>query len=269
MRFVHVSDTHIAADPAFSNYGHRPLDGLAALVDAVNALSFPVDFVLHTGDVVEDGTEAAYRLAAAELSRLRLPVRYLAGNHDRGDFLQRVLLGRSRPVARLDDSFRAGGIDFLLLDSRGPHDPEGTLHEEQLAALKGRCAPEGPPLVIAIHHPPVPLDTPWLDQGWERASGRTRTMLLDRGREFREAVQPARARLRGVFFGHVHRAFQVVENGVLYASAPSAFAQLLAWPSQDHPEAAESEPAGFSVVTVTDTGTTIRQHALPRRTNGS
>jgi len=265
MRFVHVSDTHVASDPAFSNYGHRPLDSLAALVDAVNALAFPVDFVLHTGDVVEDGSEKAYRQAAAELSRLRFPVHYLAGNHDDADLLQRVLLDRPAPLARLDHSFREGGVEFLLLDSRGPRDPEGTLLEEQLAALRRKCAPEGPPLVIAIHHPPVPLDTPWLDRGWEDAAGRAPSMLLDRGREFRDAVAPARARLRGVFFGHVHRSFQVLEQGVLYASAPSAFAQLLAWPSQDHPQAAESEPAGFSVVTVTDTGTTIRQHALPRR----
>jgi len=268
MRFVHISDTHIATDPGFSNYGHRPLESLAGLVDAVNALSFPLDFVLHTGDVAEDGSEEAYRRAAAELSRLRFPVRYLAGNHDDSQALQRILLGRSTPVRRLDDSFQSGGVDFLLLDSRGPRDPQGTLDDEQLAALRARCTPEGPPLVIAIHHPPVELDTPWLDRGWEEASGITPPMLLDRGREFQGAVAPARHRLRGVFFGHVHRAFQVLHDGILYSSAPSTFAQILAWPSQERPQAAAAEPAGFSVVTVTEKQTIVRQHALARPATG-
>lgn len=264
MRFIHFSDTHVAADPGFSNYGHRPLACLAALVDAVNALPFPVDFVLHSGDVVEDRSEQAYRLAATELSRLRFPVRYLAGNHDDAELIQRVLLGRTTTVARLDDRFQAGGVEVALFDSRGPRDPEGTLDDPQLAALKALCRPQGPPLVIAIHHPPLPLDTPWLDRGWTEDGGRTPTMLLGRGREFLEAVAPARDRLRGVFFGHVHRSFQVVHNGILYASAPSAFAQLLSWPTQEVPEPASDEPAGFSVVTVTAEQTTVRQHALPR-----
>ena len=267
MRFIHISDTHIAASPGFSNYGHAPLASLTALVDALNALTFNVDFVLHTGDVVEDRSEAAYRLAAVELSRLRFPVRYLAGNHDDADVLQRVLLGRSVTVPRLDDRFQVDGMEVVLLDSRGPRDPEGDLSDQQLAALGSTCArSQGPPLVIAIHHPPVALDTPWLDLGWD--SGRIPTMLLGRAREFQKVVAPARGRLRGVFFGHVHRAFQVIRDGVLYASASSGFGQLQTWPDQAQPQPAPWEPAGFNVVTITADQTTVREHALPRPSTG-
>ncbi len=268
MRFVHVSDTHVAADPAFAHYGHAPLADLAALVDAVNALTFPVDFVLHSGDVVEDRSEEAYRRAREELCRLRFPVRYLAGNHDDADVLQRVLLGRSAVLPRMDDELEAGGIRVALLDSRGPRDPEGTLTDGQLGALEALCSPQGPPLVIALHHPPVPLDTHWLDVGWTHGDGRQSNMLLDRGKEFARAIAPARERIRGVFFGHVHRAFHVLKDGILYASAPSAFGQLLTWPDQRQPQPAPWEPGGFSVVTVTPGQTTIRQHALPRPAPG-
>lgn len=262
MRFIHVSDTHVAADPTFTHYGHAPLAGLAALVDALNSLEFTVDFVLHTGDVVEDRSEPAYRLALGELSRLRYPVHYLAGNHDDAGLLQRVLLNRSRPADRFDYRFETGGVEVAVFDSRGPNDPEGTLTDGQLAALRAWCVPQGPPLVIAIHHPPLPLDTIWLDRGWPLDRGRTPTMLLDRGRQFVQALAPARERLRGVFFGHVHRSFQVMHRGILYASAPSAFAQLLSWPDQERPAPSPGEPAGFSVVTITPEQTVIRQHTL-------
>ena len=262
MRFIHISDTHVATDPQFTHYGHAPLASLAALVDALNSLAFPADFVLHTGDVVEDRSEAAYRLALGELSRLRYPVHYLAGNHDDAGLLQRVLLNRSQPESRLDYRFEANGVEVAAFDSRGPNDPEGTLTDGQLEALRALCAAAGPPLVIAIHHPPVPLDAIWLDRGWPVDRGRTPTMLLDRGREFVQAVAPARERLRGVFFGHVHRAFQVMHRGVLYASAPSAFGQLLSWPDQERPEPSPAEPAGFAVVTITQEQTVVRQHML-------
>ena len=262
MRFVHVTDTHIGADPGYAKDGHSAHDNLVALVNAVNDLRFPIDFVLHTGDVVEDRSEEAYRVARGVLCRLRLPVYYVAGNHDDADRLQRVLLGSAAAGPRFDYRLTIDGIVVAVFDTRGPNDPAGTLTGEQLAAVEDLCVPEGPPLVIALHHPPLPLDTPWLDDGWQIPSGRTANMLLDRGADFLQAVAPARDRLRGVFFGHVHRAFQVIHRGILYASAPSGFGQLLTWADQARPEPSPGEPPGFSIVTITADRTIVRQHAL-------
>jgi Icc protein len=265
VRFIHISDTHIAPDPGFTRDGASATASLEGLVEAINGLRFPIDFVLHTGDVAEDRSEGAYRLARGILSRLRLPVHYVAGNHDDPGLLQRVLLGREPSRARLDYRLEIGGIQVAVLDSRGPRDPAGTLTDEQLESLRKLCVPAGPPLVIAIHHPPLPLDTPWLDEGWQIAAGRTPNMLIDRGTEFQDAVVPARERLRGVFFGHVHRAFEIHHRGILYVSAPSGFNQLLSWPDQAAPGASPAEPAGFGVVTVTEDRTIIRQHTIARR----
>jgi 3',5'-cyclic-AMP phosphodiesterase len=264
MRFVHITDTHIAPDPEFAHYGHQTLANLEALVDAVNALSFGVDFVLHTGDVVEDRSEAAYRVAGRCLQRLRVPIYYVAGNHDDADALQRVLMGVAPAGRRFDYGLTVDGVRIAVFDSRGPRDPRGTLTDEQLAALKDLCTPEGPPLVISLHHPPMPLGSAWLDGGWKTPEGLMPDMLLDRGPEFLEAISAARDRIRGVFFGHVHRAYQVMHRGVLFCSAPSSFGQLFTWPDQKHPTAAPHEPAGFSLVMVTADETVVSQHAIAR-----
>ena len=118
--------------------------------------------------------------------------------------------------------------------------------------------------MIAIHHPPLPLDSQWLDGGWATPRGVTPSMLLDRGAEFLEAITPARDRIRGVFFGHIHRAYQMTHRGILFASAPSSFGQLLTWPEQAAPEASPAEPAGFNLVTVTRDRTVVRQHYIAR-----
>ncbi|HUJ75198.1 MAG TPA: metallophosphoesterase [bacterium] len=264
MRFIHITDTHVAPSPEFAHYGHAPLANLEALVDTINSLQFPVDFVLHTGDVVEDKSEEAYRLARRALSRLRLPIYYVAGNHDDAAILQRVVLQRKPVAGPFDYAMTVDGVRVVVLDSRGPRDPSGTLSDEQISGLRSICKEEGGPLAIAIHHPPLPLDSQWLDNGWAVPDGTTPPMLLDRGPEFLDAIAPARERIRGVFFGHIHRAYQVVHRGVLFASAPSSFGQLLTWPSQAAPEAAPAEPAGFSLVTITGHQTIVRQHHLPR-----
>ncbi len=264
MRFVHISDTHIAADPSYAQYGHAPLPNLKALVTTINALTFPVDFVLHTGDLAADGSEKAYQLARRVLARLRLPIHYVAGNHDDSDILQRSMLDRAPRGARFDYRFAVKGVEVAIFDSRGPSDPAGTLTDEQLATLRSLCVPSGPPLLIAIHHPPLPLDSPWLDGGWVTAKGRTASMLLDRGPEFVDAIVPARNRIGGVFFGHVHRAYQIMHRGILFSSAPSSFGPFLTWPDQDAPKAARAEQAGFSLVTITGEQTTIRYHAVVR-----
>jgi len=258
MRFIHITDTHIAQSAGFSNYGHNPYENARLLVKHINERHYQADFVLHTGDVVEDRTEAAYRLAKSVFDELNLPIYYVAGNHDDATLLQKVMLGKPA-TDRFDYGFESGSVQFYVMDSRGPNDPAGVLTPEQLTRVQKVCGVDGPPLVLVLHHPPVTMDTGWMDNGWKIPH-----MLLENRQAFIEAILPAQKRLRGVFFGHVHRAFHVLENGILFASAPSAFAQLESWPGQAEPEITPHEPAGYSIVTVTAGQTLVRQIALPR-----
>ncbi|MBA3883759.1 MAG: metallophosphoesterase [Chthoniobacterales bacterium] len=82
VRFLHIPDSHIGSDPTFETCGHNPLRELRELVRVINALPFPFDFVLHTGDVVDESSEISYRFAASVLANLRAPIHYLPGNND-------------------------------------------------------------------------------------------------------------------------------------------------------------------------------------------
>lgn len=262
IRFIHITDTHIGSTPDFSLYGRRPLPWLTKLVDTINALPFAADFILHTGDVTDDGSENAYLLAKNQLQRLRLPVRYVVGNHDDGRLLQRVLLNVSEPPERLTYDFTLAGVHFVVLDSNGSVTPGGEIGVEQRAWLAGHCLPEGPPLVVILHHHPVSLDNPWLDRRGDDWPATMRMDMPDRARVI-DTMLPARERLKGVFFGHVHHAFSVRHQGISFTAAASGFCQLRSWPS-DRVVAPSGAPPGYNVVTIDDDGqTTIRHLTLP------
>ncbi|MEP7289125.1 MAG: metallophosphoesterase [Chloroflexota bacterium] len=259
MRFVHITDTHIGPTPQYRVQGQLALPTLEALVRTINDLPFEPDFILHTGDIADDGSEAAYALARPVLQQLKAPIFYLLGNHDRPKPMQQVLLSKSTVAQRYDYYVKLNGFGLAVFDSRGPTDPAGTLTANQLNALRDLCQPSGPPLIIALHHQPVALDVEWLDNGW----GESR-MQLDCAEEFLKAIAPARDRIRGVFFGHVHRSCQVIRDGILFSTPPSSCAQILAWPTQHTPIPSPDELPGFNVVTVLPDQTIIRQHTFLR-----
>ncbi len=260
MRFVHITDTHIGPTPDYRLHEQRPLATLETLVQRINGLPFQPDFILHNGDVVDTPEESAYELARPVLAKLKAPVYYVMGNHDRPNPMLRVLLGKTASVNRFDYFTEIDGLGLAVFDTRGPVDPAGTLTPEQFAALRALCKPSGPPLIIAIHHQPVQLDSAWLDDPWTNGL----SMPMDCAEAFRQTIAPARDRIRGVFFGHVHRGYQVVQDGILYCSAPSAVIQFQSWPSQPAAIPADDELPGFGVVTVTPTSTIVRQYTFPR-----
>lgn len=257
LRFVHLSDTHLSVDP---DYGqgwapYHPRRGAEALVEQVNALPFAPDFVLHTGDVAAAPDAAAYRLARDLLGRIRFPVCYLAGNHDDAAMLQRELLGTEHPASPFDCEFEVNGVQIVCVDSNGPAEPPaGSVRPAQLARLADLCARADPrPLVVALHHNALPVGIPWLDD----------YMGLTNGEALHRALLPARHRLRGVFFGHIHQNTQTLRDGILYASAPSSWYQIHAWPGQTETVRDPGAEPGFNIVTITARQTFIRSHRYP------
>jgi 3',5'-cyclic-AMP phosphodiesterase len=254
LTFVHISDTHIPADPNYNaDYApHPPHEGARALVQQVNALPFMPDFVLHTGDVAYDPYPEAYAACKDILGEIKAPVHYVAGNHDASAALQNALVQRGGPKMQLHYEFEVNGVQVAIVDSNGPADPPaGYMTENQLAWINAICtADDDRPLVIATHHNPTPGGIPWLDD----------FMGIQNTDAFHAAILPAKERLRGVFFGHVHQNLDIYRDGVLYCATLSSWAQFHAWPGQEETTHAPHDGPGFSVVTVTENQTLIRRH---------
>lgn len=254
LRFVHISDTHISADPHFNSDGaqHTPLIGAQALVHELNRLPFTPDFILHTGDVVNDGAEADYLAAHALLGEIRVPVRYLVGNHDDAEPLQRVMLGSATPRTPYDYEFEVNGVQFICLDSNRPAPPyRGKLSDAQFDWLDSLCrASDERPLIVALHHPVLPMGAPAWDD----------TMSLIGGERFHRILLGAHSRLRGVFSGHVHQNTEIVRDGIAYFTGLSSWYQMENYPDQETLTKDSFALPGFSVVVVTRDQLYVRQH---------
>ncbi|MBL8130958.1 MAG: metallophosphoesterase [Anaerolineae bacterium] len=261
LRFVHITDTHLSHDPAYSvpEAPHTPLAGARALVATLKRLPFTPDFVLHTGDVVYDPDERAYAAARDLLGQIPYPVHYLPGNHDSLTGFQRHLLG-IEPRETCDTAFEVNGVQVVCVDSTRPaQEPRGRVSDAQLAWLAEQCRPDDPrPLVVAVHHNALKVGIPWWDD----------YMSMENGDAFHAALLPARHRLRGVFFGHVHQDTETYRDGILYASALSSWYQIHTYPGQVETINDDAAGPGFSVVTLTATTTFIRRHRFVVTTSG-
>ncbi len=261
--FAHISDTHFGPTPGYGRHGFIAHPCAVRLVEILNTLPDRPDFVIHTGDVTTDPDDTSYALAAQTFARLGLPIYYVTGNHDTAAHIRRLLpmapkADLAGPDGPLTYAFERKGQRFLVVDARGPDeiDPHGRLSEAQLAVLDRELGPDGPPLTVFCHFPPLAMGIPWIDE----------TMLIQNGAELHQRLVACGPRLRGVFLGHIHQALQYYRDGVLYSAAPSAFAQLGGLPSDLVPRVDAAARPGYQLVQVTRERTVVKVCAFERPT---
>jgi Icc protein len=263
--FVHISDSHIGRTADFSLQGHRPFPCAKRAVEVINHLPQRPDFVIHTGDVVEESVPEAYSLAAEAFDKLQAPLYFVKGNHDSTNGLQRTFdMGPREELSdnpeQLSYAFELKGFRFVVLDARGPAeiDPQGLLSDSQLELAMREAQPQGPPLVIFIHYPVLPLNSIWMDQ----------RMLIQNGLLLHRALTPAWTRLRAVFHGHVHQAMQTFRDGILYVSGASLYSQFGAWPEDQETFYDKDHDPGFGFIHLLPQQTIIHQHTFTRQKAG-
>lgn len=256
VRFLQITDTHWSASSIAA--GIEPAERLSQLCDWIRSLRAPIDFIVHTGDVVhrghvpEDDGESTRR-AIAQLRGLPFPIHFVVGNHDHRRLWPELLGGiPGVPLssARWAYHFVVGSERLVVLDGRDrlAIDPAGRLEEEQLLGLEALLSTSSEPLALFMHYPPLPLDCDWID----------RTMLLSNGRELHALLAAHADRIRGVFFGHIHRPVTLVLEGVLYASAGSSTMLFPNFPNDATAVAQADARPMANYVTLGEAGTRIK-----------
>ncbi len=207
---IQFSDTHLFASPDEVQYGWRTQASFSAVLDDIRTQQ--PDALLASGDLVHDESAIGYSRLAAALHKLQVPVCYLPGNHDDPQSLQTAFapLGESAPARIV-----LGGWQILLLDDHLPGEDAGRVPQEQLDQLAYWLVRHREPALIAVHHPPVPVGSRWLDATRLR-NGPTLLQLA--------AMHP---QVRGIVCGHIHQELDMSVNGVRILAAPSTGRQFL------------------------------------------
>jgi len=194
MKFIHLTDTHLTL-PGTLLYTLDPQARLRAAVQSINQEHGNAAFVVITGDLAHWGEAAAYGALMEELSRLRMPVHLLIGNHDdRALFRDTFASAPVDPGGYVQFAFTVAEKRFVALDTHEPGVSWGVYCEQRAAWLSAELESHALPVYLFMHHPPFPVGMTSMDRISMREPGRLRA-----------AIEPHRQRIRHLFFGHLHR----------------------------------------------------------------
>lgn len=213
--FIQISDSHIG----FKNEPNQDVTAtLQQAIGKVNALTTPLAFMLHTGDLSHLSKPEEFDTVEQTLKGTRAgQVFYVPGEHDVFNDNGKYYLDRygKNTVGQGWRSFDYHGVHFiglvnvLNLKAGGL----GTLGQDQLAWLKKDVASlaSSTPIVVYAH---IPLWTVYPQWGWGTDDSEQALALLKR---FGSVT---------VLNGHIHQVLQKVEGNITFHTALStAFPQ--------------------------------------------
>jgi len=209
-----LSDPHIGATAE----GVDPLVRLETVVEAVRSLPNPIDAVIVSGDLSDDGSEESYRLALPLLDRFECTVYVLPGNHDDRARLRAAFGLPGAGSEPINYTAEVGELRLVLLDSNVPRQDPGRFGPRDLASLDEKLGEEPErPTLLAVHHTPLATGLP----SWDAIN------LDPSEREALAGVVARHPQLRVIVGGHLHRIAASSLAGCPVLSAPSTYLQAL------------------------------------------
>jgi 3',5'-cyclic AMP phosphodiesterase CpdA len=184
-----LSDPHVRLDDDGASTA-----SLAAAVDAVLAFRPAPQAVVLTGDIANAAEAAEYARVRELLAPLPMPVHVLPGNHDDRDALREHFeLDGGGSGAPLQYAAPCGDLRVIVCDTTRPGHDDGVLRRDWLEAQL--AAEPDAPTIVAMHHVPLTIGLPVLDE----------IGVPDDDRRWLAKLLASAPQVRRVAAGHVHR----------------------------------------------------------------
>jgi 3',5'-cyclic AMP phosphodiesterase CpdA len=241
MKLLQISDTHLG-EPGARHFGLDPAAQLQLCVAHANAVHGDAELAVVSGDLVNAATESEYRELRRALSGLAVPWRLIPGNHDRRDRIRAAFPELPfEPGRFLHQCVETSAATLLLLDTREPRQEWGRLCPERLEWIGARLEAAHAPVLVFMHHPPIPVGHAAMD-----------AMGLREPEAFLGLLGRYREKVLHVCFGHVHRPFFTALDGIGFSAVPGTSHQVSLLGMGRGDLYASGEPAGYGVILVQD-----------------
>lgn len=215
IRLLQVTDPHLFADAESELLGINTFASFQQVLSEIKSSGFESDFILATGDFVQDGSEEGYHRFVKEIAQLGKKVFWIPGNHDFQPKMEAVFDVYKAIIQPHKHLLLGEHWQVLLLDSQLYGVPHGMLSEDELAGLEHHLLmyPERNTLVV-LHHHLVPTRSAWLDQH-----------NLRNPYDFSEVLAKHK-KVKGIFYGHIHQEVNAQWQGIPVFATPSTCIQF-------------------------------------------
>ena len=251
MKFIHITDPHLVA-PGDLLWGNRTTDRMEHCLNDIIGGHSDAAFCVLTGDITDNGSEAAYEWMADRLQSFPIRTFLMLGNHD-----DRLVFRRHFPGTATDNNgfvqqvFRTDTAIFLFLDTLKNSDvSEGQYCDERHDWLRRQLSEAGDkPVYIFMHHPPFDVGMANMDR-----------IKLEEPELFVETIRTGE-NVQHIFFGHIHRAAFVKWQGISCSSLPGINHQVPLIRERVG-SVYSREPAMYGIVQIEDEQMTIHHDAF-------
>jgi len=212
LKFIHLTDCHLLDQNKKSILDINTYESLSKVIENIKQKQLAHDFLLVTGDISQDSSRRSYELFETLLSKLNKPIYCLPGNHDDPALLKTLF--KQSPDKAISVNLIQNHL-LILLNTHISGVESGKISEVQLHQLDNMLKTNpNRPVIIAIHHHPVNINSPWMDK-----------IGLQNGNELLTLLE-AFPMVKIVLFGHVHQEININHQHIKIIGTPSTCYQF-------------------------------------------
>lgn len=216
MKILQLTDTHLKKYSDALLYEVDVRKKFDLVINHISSHNFEFDYFLLTGDIADDGSPEAYEYVANSLACFNKKIFYINGNHDNKDNMIKTF--SQFPNFEYLNCYSFENYVLVGIDSCVTGKDYGFIAENEMNNIKRileKLASENKKCILVLHHHPVLVDTPLIDD----------CPLLN-SKEFLELINNYKF-VNLVVSGHVHNDYKIQLNENCYfESSISTFIQF-------------------------------------------
>ena len=206
LKVLQVTDTHLYPDMNGKLQGVNTFESFQSVIKHAVEDTIP-DLLIATGDLAQEPDSVTYNIFLEVVRKVyQGPLICTPGNHDLSVPFEQIL-----PTKLMSLS----GWYFVPLDSHVDNHVEGHVSQIQLVNLQKVLEHKCPgPTIVLGHHPPVRIQSEWLDQHRMQEGDQLMNLMNSSGN------------VRAYICGHVHQRHESEIGSLLFLTAPSTCFQF-------------------------------------------
>lgn len=209
---LQISDLHILAESGKHLSGIETEQSFIQLLAHAHDKHKKIDLILVTGDLAQEPCQSSYQRIHLALKKYQTRTICLPGNHDDFTLMQQVIKDKQ---VNCNKQLKFKYWQIICLNSKKNGAAGGHLSLSELSYLTDTLD-KYPSLntLIAMHHPPIPTNSQWMD-----------TMILDNNHELFTLLKNY-PQVKAISCGHIHQEMESIKDNKLILGTPSTCFQF-------------------------------------------